>query len=111
MDVPVLRERINDEGEFALLLEEKYRIKDWYRMIDITILGPEPKHHKVYLAKNCQVFDLLVAFEEYLDMENVTMYYKDCYKKEHQISRDKWFQDIETGSSFLLTDELNGPKH
>ena len=112
MEAPILRERRNDEGEFSLLLEEKYNIKDWYRMINVQVEregDPVPKHYKVYISKNCQVIDLLLGFEEYLHLNNCTMYYIDFYKRQHQISRDKWFEKFKNGYSFLVTDQMKGP--
>ena len=112
MEDPIIRERRNYEGEFSLLLEEKYNIKDWYRMINVQVKkggDPEPKQYKVYISKNCQVVDLLLAFHEYLKLDNCTVLY--FYMRKHQISRDTWFEEFENGSSVLLTDKVTGPEN
>lgn len=112
MEDPILRERRNDEGEFSLLLEEKYHIKEWYRMINVQFMrggDTEPKNYKVYISKNCQVVDLLLSFHEYLKLDSCTVLY--LYKRKDQISRDKWFEEFENGSSVLLTDKVTGPEN
>lgn len=99
---PVLRERKNEVQEDVLLLEEKYYLTDWYRQISVQIVidAVEPRSYKVYIAKNCQIDDLIVAFKKYLHLENCTLYHSG-----KRISCETWLEEFNNGSSLLLKDK------
>lgn len=111
MESPILRQRTN-ESEHELSLDNRHddSTENSYKTTLKVQIGrradtPKPTIYNVVLTKNSQVLDLLVAFEAYLNLNNLKMFYVDYYNREHTVRREKWIGDFEDGSSVLLAEE------
>ena len=112
MESPILTRRIN-EDENVLTFRDRTHTEtaecSSYQTLKVQVgRGPDPKPtiYKVVLTtKDARVLDLLVAFEQYLNLNNLKIFYKDYYNREHMVMRDKLMGDFENESSLLLTEE------
>ena len=110
MESPILRQR-TDEREHVLILDNRRDESTEYSYKTLKVqIGREADHSKptiyeVFLTKNYQVLDLLVAFEVYFNLNNLKMFYIDTYNREHIVRRERWIGDFENESSVLLAEE------
>ena len=113
---PVLRPRPLEEGQHVLLLDERSRLnvagKYWvigfYKTIFVEVIrvNGTKKIYKVHLVKNCQVLDLLNAFEEFLEQLSST----NLYLYNVELERETWLGDGINGTSYILMEQGSNRK-
>ena len=110
MNSPFLRVELKDgEGDSVLFLDERNRENEWliqnnvggyggwYKIIFVEIRG---KTYRVYLTRDCQALDLLLACEERWNLQNPRLYYHG-----DEVMRDKWLGNVINGASFLIQED------
>ena len=75
----------------------------WYRTIIVKIDDCQQTTYTVHIQRNFQVLDVLVAFEQYLESENLIMSYKDVYNQYRIIPREKWIYDFQNEAVVCLS--------
>ena len=104
----IIREGGNEEAEpgvVLLMLERNstdhldpmYR---WYKTLKVKM---DQRSYEVHIQRNFQVLDVLIAFEQYLQSENLIMTYKDFYQRYHVIPREKWIADFQNEEILYLS--------
>ena len=98
---------IEAESDVLLLVERNNTdyldgMYSWYKTIIVKIDDCQQRTYTVHIQRNFQVIDVLVAFEQYLESENLVM--SDFYNRNCIISRDKWIHDFQNETVVFLSE-------
>ena len=108
MNNPILKVKGKEE-ENVLFLDEKVRKEGmkvdqgWYKQIFVEV---KQEVYKVYLIKDCQASDLLLAFEEKFNLKSTHLYYRGF-----ELNRDEWLGHMSNGTSFLVLEDGDGKRN